>query len=157
MDSPSGDRCFSVFPGFWISMVVMLVANRLKMMHIVEPVLKRRASGMRKEIVMAKAKKRVAARKRSSKRGKADDKPVRKLAAKQGTLRRAKSKVKRAAVSANKPAAKKKRPTKPAKATLVAAMPIETTPMDVIEEPAPGVIGVTEHESVQTRSISTDV
>ena len=138
-------------------MVVMLVANRLKMTHIVKPVLKRRASGMRKEIVMAKAKKRVAARKGSSKRGKADDKPVRKLAAKQGTLRRAKSKVKRAAVSPNKPAAKKKRPTKPVKATLVAAMPIETTPMDVIEEPAPGVIGVTEHESVQTRSISTDV
>ena len=138
-------------------MVVMLVANRLKMTHIVQPVLKRRASGMHKEIVMAKAKKRVAARKRSSKRGKADDKPVRKLAAKQGTLRRAKSKVKRAAVSPNKPAAKKKRPTKPVKATLVAAMPIETTPMEVIEEPAPGVIGVTEHESVQTRSISTDV
>ena len=138
-------------------MVVMLVANRLKMTHIVQSVLQRRAFDMQKEIAMAKAKKRVTARKRSSKRGKADGKPVRKLAAKQGTLRKAKSKVKRTAVSANKPAAKKKRPTKLVKATLVAAMPIETTPMDVIEEPTPGVIGVTEHESVQTRSISTDV
>ena len=144
---------FLGFPRFWISMMVMLVANRLKVTHIVQPVLKRRASGMHKEIAMAKTKKRE----RSSKRGKADGKPVRKLAAKQGTLRKAKSKVKRTAVSANKPAAKKKRPTTPVKATQVAAMPIETTPMDVIEEPAPGVIGVTEHESVQTRSISTDI
>jgi hypothetical protein len=106
---------------------------------------------------MAKAKKRVAARKKSSKRGKADGKPVRKLAAKQATLRKAKSKVKRTAVSANKPAAKKKRPLEPVKAMQVSAIPIETATMNAIEERAPGVIAVTEHESVQTTSTSTDV
>jgi hypothetical protein len=108
---------------------------------------------------MAKAKKRVAARKRSSKRGKANAKPARKLAAKQATSRKAKSKVKRTAVSAKKPiakkpAGKKKQPPEP----METAKPIETTPMDVIDEPAPGVVAVTEHESVQiATSISTDV
>jgi hypothetical protein len=110
-----------------------------------------------KEIAMAKAKKRVAARKKSSKRGKANAKPARKLAAKQATSRKAKSKVKRTAVSAKKPAAKKKRPPEPVKTMQVAAMPIETTPMAVIDEP-PGVVAVTEYESVQIpTSISTDV
>ena len=38
------------------------------------------------------------------------------------------------------------------------AKPIETTPIDVIDEPAPGVVAVTEHESAQkATSISTDV
>jgi hypothetical protein len=86
---------------------------------------------------MAKAKKRVAARKKTSKRGKANAKPARKLAAKQATPRKAKSKVKRTAVSAKKPAAKKKRPPEPVNTMQVAAMPIETKPMDVIDEPAP--------------------
>jgi hypothetical protein len=109
-------------------------------------------------MAMAKAKKRVAARKKSSKRGKANAKPARKLAAKQATSRKAKSKVKRTAVSAKKPAAKKKRPPEPVKTMQVAAMPIETTPMDVIDEPAPGVVAVTEYQSVQIpTSISTDV
>jgi hypothetical protein len=102
-----------------------------------------------KEIVMAKAKKRDAPRKRSSKRGKANAKPARKLAAKQATPKKAKSKVKRTAVSANKPAAKRKRSPEPVKTMQVAAMPVETTPIDVIDEPAPGVVAVTEHESAQ--------
>ena len=100
------------------------------------------------------AKKHVAARKKSSKRRKANAKPARKLAAKRATPRKAKSKVKRTAVNAKRPAAKKKRPSQP----METAKPIETTPMDVIDEPAPGVIGLTVHESAQVAtSVSTDV
>jgi hypothetical protein len=106
---------------------------------------------------MAKAKKRVAARKKSSKRGKASAKPARKKTAKRATPKRAKSKVRRAGMSATKRAAKKKRPPKtvakksPRKAPRqVAEVPIETTIIDVIEEPVPGVVVVTEYESVRT-------
>jgi hypothetical protein len=102
---------------------------------------------------MAKAKKRVAARKMSSKRGKASAKPARKKPAKRATPKKSKSKVRRAGMSAAKPAAKKKRPRKtPAgKAPRqVAEVPVETTIIDVIEEPVPGVVVVTEYESVRT-------
>ena len=92
---------------------------------------------------MAKAKKRVAARKKSSKRGKPSAKPARKMAAKHATPKKAKSKVRRAGMSATKPVAKKKRP--PEKAEKV-----DTTMIDVIEEPAPGVVEATEYESVRT-------
>jgi hypothetical protein len=99
---------------------------------------------------MAKAKKRVAARKKSSKRGKASAKPARKMAAKHATPKKAKSKVQRMGMSAKKPAAKKKRPPETAERRQAVEMPVETTIIDVIEEPAPGVIAVTEYESVQT-------
>jgi hypothetical protein len=101
-------------------------------------------------MAMAKAKKRVAARKKSSKRGKANAKPARKMAAKHATPKKAKSKVQRAGMSAKKPAAKKKRPPEIAERKQVAEMPVETTIIDVIEEPAPGVVAVTEYESVRT-------
>ena len=105
-----------------------------------------------KEIAMAKAKKHVATRKKSSKRSKANAKPARKLA--RATARNAKSKVKRTAVNAKRPPAKKRRPLQ----RMETPKPIETTPMDVIDEPAPGVAAVTEHESTQiATSISTDV
>ena len=48
---------------------------------------------------MAKAKKRVAVRKKSSKRGKASTKPARKMATKHPTLKKTKSKVQRARMS----------------------------------------------------------
>jgi len=105
-----------------------------------------------KEIAMAK--KHVAARKKSSKRRKTNAKPARKLAAKRATPRKAKSKVKRTAVNAKRPVAKKKRPSQP----METAKPIETIPMDVIDEPAPGVVGLAVHESTQiATSISIDV
>ena len=105
---------------------------------------------------MAKAKKRVAARKKSSKRGKANAKPARKMAAKHATPKKAKSKVQRAGMRTKKPAPKKRQALEPVETRQVAAMPVAT--IDVIEEPAPGVVAVTEHESVQmTTSISTDV
>ena len=87
---------------------------------------------------MAKAKKRVATRKKSSKRGKASAKPGRKRAAKRATLKKAKSKVQRAGSGAPKPGVKKKRAPKTAarKAPRQVVVPVEDTIIDVIEEPA---------------------
>ena len=104
---------------------------------------------------MAKAKKRVATRKKSSKRGKASAKPARKKAAKRTTPKKAKSKVRRAARAAPKSLAKKKLPPKTAKAPRkpprqVVEIPVEDTIIDVIEEPVPGVVVVTEYESIRT-------
>ena len=105
---------------------------------------------------MAKAKKRVATRKKSSKRGKASAKPARKKAAKRTKPKQAKSKVRRAGGGAPKPAVKKKRPPKtaarkaPRKAPRQVVVPVEDTIIDVIDEPAPGVIRVTEYESIRT-------
>ena len=105
---------------------------------------------------MAKAKKRVATRKKSSKRGKASAKPGRKRAAKRATPKEAKSKVWRAGSGAPKPGVKKKRPPKtaarkaPRNAPRQVVVPVEDTIIDVIEEPAPGVVVVTEYESIRT-------
>jgi hypothetical protein len=93
---------------------------------------------------MAKAKKRVAARKKSSKSRNVSAKPARKLAARRATPKKAKSKARRAGMSAKKPAAEKKRPPDTAGRTQVAQMPVETTVIDVIDKPAPGVGGQTE-------------
>ena len=99
---------------------------------------------------MAKAKKRVAARKKSSKRGKASARPARKMAAKHATPKKAKSKIRRAGMSATKPVAKKKRPPETAERRQVMEMPVTTTMIDVIEQPAPGAVVATEYESVRT-------
>ena len=105
---------------------------------------------------MAKAKKRVAPRKKSSKRGKASAKPARKTAAKRTTPKKAKSKVRRGGGAAPKHAVKKKRPPKiaarkpPRNAPKQVVAPVEDTIIDVIEEPVPGVVVVTEYESIRT-------
>ena len=105
---------------------------------------------------MAKAKKRVATRKKSSKRGKASAKPARKKAAKRTMPKGAKSKVGRAGRGAPKPAVKKRQFLKtaarkaPRKAPRKVVVPVEDTIIDVIDEPAPGVIRVTEYESIRT-------
>jgi hypothetical protein len=99
---------------------------------------------------MAQAKKRVAARKKSSKRGKAGARLARKTAAKHATPKKAKSKVRRAGMSANKPAAKKKRPPGATERRQVSETPVETTIIGVIDKPAPDVVAVTEYESVRT-------
>jgi len=84
---------------------------------------------------MAKAKKRVETRKKASKRGKASAKPARKKAAKRATT--------------------KKRPRKttvkmtPRKAPKQGVPVIEDTIIDVIDEPAPGVVRVTEYETIR--------
>ena len=104
-----------------------------------------------------KAKKRVAARKKTSKRGKASAKPARKKAAKRATPKKPKATVRHVGMSATKPAAKKKRrPNTAARKAArkaprqVAELPVETTIIDVIEEPVPGVVIVTEYQSVRT-------
>lgn len=102
---------------------------------------------------MAKAKKRIVTRKKSSKRGKASAKPARKKAAKRAAPKKSKSKVRDARKSATKPKAKKKLPPKVAarkEPLQVMQEPVETTIIDVIEEPMPGVVIVTEYESVRT-------
>jgi hypothetical protein len=102
---------------------------------------------------MAKAKKRVAVRKKSSKRGKASTKPARKMTTKHPTPKKTKSKAQRAGMSTKKSPAKKKRPPETMVRKPVAEAPVttvETTIIDVIEEPAPGVVAVTEYQSVQT-------
>ena len=92
---------------------------------------------------MAKAKKRVATRKKSSKRGKAGAKLGRKMVAKHAKPKKAKSKVQRAGMSAKKRAAKKQRQA------------VETTKIDVIDEAASGVISVKEYDSVRTATSIT--
>jgi hypothetical protein len=80
-------------------------------------------------MIMVKAKKRVATRKKSSKRGKAGAKLGRKMAARHAKPKKAKSKVQRAGMSAKKRAAKKQRQPEA----------VET-----------GVISVKEYDSVRT-------
>ena len=105
---------------------------------------------------MAKAKKRVAARKQSSKRGKASAKvsakAARKIAAKRATPKKAKSRVRRAGMSARKSAASKRREPEMVEALPVAEMSVETTIIDVIEEPIPGLIAATEYHSIRAEN-----
>ena len=100
---------------------------------------------------MAKAKKRVVVRKKGSKRGKASAKPARKKSTKQATSKKTKSKLPRAGMSAKKPAAEKKQqPPEIMEERPMAETHVETTIIDLIEEPAPGVVAITEYESVRT-------
>lgn len=89
---------------------------------------------------MAKATKRVATRKKSSKRGKVSAKLARKKVAKRPAPRKAKPKVKSLGKSATNPAAKKKQVQKIAarkEPRQILVTPVETTIVDVIEELAP--------------------
>jgi hypothetical protein len=84
---------------------------------------------------MAKAKKR-GTRKKASKRGKASAKPARKKASKRATP--------------------KKRPPKTRTKMALRKAPrqgvpvIEDTIIDVVDEPVPGVVRVTEYETIRT-------
>ena len=105
---------------------------------------------------MAKAKKRVATRKKISKRGKASSKPARKKAAKRTASKMAKSKDLRAKARQN-PRPRKCSRIRPGQekyqkkaSRQLAEAPVETMIIDVIEEPVPGVVVVTEYESVRT-------
>jgi hypothetical protein len=85
---------------------------------------------------MAKTKKRVATRKKASKRGKARSKPARKKAAKRAVAKKRLPK-----------ALAKMGPRKtPRKGVPV----VEDTIIDVIDEPIPGVVRVTEYETIRT-------
>ena len=100
---------------------------------------------------MAKSKKRVAARKRSAKRGKASVKPAPKKLKRRTASAKTKSKVRRVTASKGKKPRKiaaKREARKTPKA--IAQAPVETTIIDVVEEPVPGVVVVTEYEAVRT-------
>jgi hypothetical protein len=98
---------------------------------------------------MAKAKTRVP--KKKSKR------PVaRKRAAQRAAPKKAKSKVRKTARGARKSTVKKKRsPWVAARKALKkrpvqpATVPVEDTIVDVVDEPAPGVVRVTEYETIR--------
>jgi hypothetical protein len=85
---------------------------------------------------MAKAKKRLATRKKASKRGKAKAKPARKKASKRATPKKRPPKS-----AAKKPPRKARRQGMPV---------VEDTVIDVIDEPVPGVVRVTEYETIRT-------
>ena len=83
-----------------------------------------------------KAKKRVATRKKASKRGKASAKSLRKKVARRATPKKRLRKT-----------SAKKAPRKVARQKAVPV--IEDTIIDVIEEPVPGVVRVTEYETIR--------
>ncbi len=91
---------------------------------------------------MAKAKKRLATRKRASKRGKASAKPGRSKASKGATSKN------RAPKAAAKMA--------PRKAPRRGVPVIEDTIIDVVDEPVPGVVRVTEYETITTTTPKRD-
>ena len=95
---------------------------------------------------MAKAKKRLATRKKSSKRGKVSSKK----AARPMRPRKAKSKARQTGTRTLKSIAKKKRPPKLAAKMAPRKAPIvEDTIIDVIDQPVPGVVRVTEYETIR--------
>ena len=85
---------------------------------------------------MVKARKRLATRKKTSKRRKASAKPARKKTSKRATPKKRPLKA----------AAK----TAPRKASRQGVPVIEDTIIDVVDEPAPGVVRVTEYETIRT-------
>ena len=91
---------------------------------------------------MAKATKRVTTRKKASKRGKASAKSSRKKVAKRGTLKKRPRKT-----SAKKAPRKVGRQRVPV---------IEDTIIDVVDEPVPGVVRVTEYETVRMTTPNRD-
>jgi hypothetical protein len=110
-------------------------------------------SKLQRGTAMAKAKKRLATRKKSSKRRKVSAKK----AAKPMRPKKAKSKVRETSKRAPKSIAKKKKPPKLAAKTAPRKAPVvEDTIIDVIDEPVPGVVRVTEYETVQITTPEQD-
>ena len=103
------------------------------------------------------AKTKVATRKKGSKRRKASAKVKRKSAARRATAKKVKLKVRRAGGVARRSMTKRQRApkvaaTKASRKTLnrVVEAPVEDTIIDVIEEPVPGVVDVTEVQTIAT-------
>jgi hypothetical protein len=95
---------------------------------------------------MAKARKRLATHKKGSKRGKVNVKK----AARPMRPKKRKSKVRQTGAHALKSIAKKKRPSKlTAKMARRKAPIVEGTIIDVVDEPVPGVVRVTEYETAR--------
>ena len=103
------------------------------------------------------AKTKVATRKKGSKQRKASAKVKRKSAARRATAKKVKLKVLRAGGVARRSETKRQRPpkvaaTKASRKTLnrVAEAPVEDTIIDVIDEPVPSVVDVTEVRTIAT-------
>ena len=88
---------------------------------------------------MAKAKKRIATRRKVSKRGKLSAKPTRKKA------------IKRAMPKKRPPKAKMTPKKAPRRGPV-----IEDTIIDVVDEPVPGMVRVTEYETIRTTTRRRD-
>jgi DNA-binding protein HU-beta len=102
---------------------------------------------------MAKAKRRLA--KKVSKRSKVRTASKRKKGAKRAAPKKTRSKVRKVPRSARKVTAKKRTAPKSAARKAVrkqptAELPVEDTIIDVVDEPAPGVVRVTEYETIRT-------
>jgi hypothetical protein len=110
-------------------------------------------SMLQRGTAMAKAKKRLATRKKNSKRRKVSAKK----AAKPMRPKKAKSKVRKTNTHALKSIAKKKKPPKLAAKIAPRKAPIvEDTIIDVVDEPVPGVVRVTEYETVRITTPKQD-
>jgi hypothetical protein len=103
------------------------------------------------------AKTKVARRKKGSKQRKASAKVKRKSAARRATAKKVKLKVRRAGGVARRSMTKRQRApkvaaTKASRKPLnqVVEAPVEDTIIDVIEEPVPGVVDVTEVHTIAT-------
>jgi hypothetical protein len=104
---------------------------------------------------MAKTKRRTGMK--ISKRGKVQAAPKRKKPAKRAATKKLTSKVRKATRSSRKMTAKKRTGAKvTTKSALrkklrnqTAKLPVENTVIDVVDEPAPGVVRVTEYEMVR--------
>ena len=101
----------------------------------------------------------IATRKKGVKRRKASAKQALKTAAKRTTSKKAKSKVHRAGRVARTSVTKKQRPRKAAVVEAsrdalnqVTEVRVEETIIDVIEEPVPGAIDVTEAKTIETEN-----
>jgi len=109
---------------------------------------------------MAKRTKRAAARKTKSKGAKARGKALRKKAAKRAAPKRAKKTVrktvKKRAGARRTGAASKTRTRQQQEMLKPSVGEIETTIVDVIEEPLPGVVTVTEFEAARIVLPDTD-
>jgi hypothetical protein len=102
---------------------------------------------------MAKAKKRRTTSKKNSRRGKVSVKK----AAKPMRPKKAKSKVRQTSKRALKSIARKKTPSKhAAKSAQRKAPVVEDTIIDVVDEPVPGVVRVTEYETLRITTPKQD-
>ena len=85
---------------------------------------------------MARAKKSIATRKKTAKRAKTTAKPARKKAAKRATPKK-------------RPAKTRAKMT-PRKMPRQSVAVVEDTVIDAVDEPVPGVVRVTEYETIRT-------
>ena len=105
---------------------------------------------------MAKRKKRVTARKATTKRGKTPRKRVARLAAPKKAKRSVKKRSKKLTTKARRGRVNAKMASRKRKRRPAPAMPVEAAIVDVVEEPVPGVVVVSEFEAVRVAVPDSD-